>query len=444
MPFEPNIWRYRCGGRTLRDFFMSSSDCYLSLSVVAVLLTFSASFRVRRIGFVIIPYFFFAWVTIELAWLHILTLSVISIWFISQGVLATAAGINGFILAIMSIIGLSRLHRQSQQCATHYEQVLEQHFDTDYINAIDPKRRQYTDSIIDEKRWLKPFNMRRQGVCRLRNIRYGEHARHILDIYQPSSLPETPCPVLFQIHGGGWTIGTKDHQGLPLMNHLASRGWLCVAINYRLSPQNRFPAHIEDAKRALAWVKEHISEYGGDRHFVIATGGSAGGHLSSLLALSANQTELQPGFEEADTSVQGCVPFYGVYDFIDGNADCDALPITDFLADVVMPQRPHEVPQLWQQASPTSQAHSDAPPFFVIHGSHDSLAIVEEARRFVAALRATSQNPVLYAELEGAQHAFEIFHSVRTEHTLTAVCRFVEYLYGQYQKSKLITDKPQT
>src|SRR5690349_8675258 len=99
------------------------------------------------------------------------------------------------------------------------------------------------------------------------------------------------------------------------MNYLASLGWVCVAINYRLSPRATFPDHIIDVKRAIAWVKANIAEYGGDPDFVVITGGSAGGHLSALAALTPNDPEYQPGFEDADTTVQACVPFYGVYDF---------------------------------------------------------------------------------------------------------------------------------
>ena len=99
------------------------------------------------------------------------------------------------------------------------------------------------------------------------------------------------------------------------MSHLAELGWICVAINYRHSPRNTWPDHIVDVKRALAWVKAHITDYGGDPNFIAITGGSAGGHLSSLAALTPNDPQFQPGFEDADTRVQAAVTFYGVYDF---------------------------------------------------------------------------------------------------------------------------------
>ena len=110
-------------------------------------------------------------------------------------------------------------------------------------------------------------------------------------------------------------IGNKRGQAHPLMSHLAELGWICVAINYRLSPRSTWPDQIVDVKRAIAWTKEHIAEYGGDPDWIAITGGSAGGHLSSLAALTPNDPRFQPGFEEADTRVQAAVPFYGVYDF---------------------------------------------------------------------------------------------------------------------------------
>ena len=151
------------------------------------------------------------------------------------------------------------------------------------------------------------------------DIQYGPARRaNLLDIWSRDDLPvDASAPVLIQIPGGGWTIGNKQAQAYPLMSHLAERGWVCVAINYRLSPKNRWPAHIVDVKRAIAWVRANIASYGGDPDFIALTGGSAGGHLCSLAALTPGEREWQPDFEDADTSVAACVPFYGAYDFTD-------------------------------------------------------------------------------------------------------------------------------
>ena len=231
--------------------------------------------------------------------------------------------------------------------------------------------------------------------------------------------------MLVQVHGGAWVIGNKDQQALPLMAHLADAGWVCVAINYRLSPRATWPDHIVDVKRALAWVKEHIAEFGGDPEYVAITGGSAGGHLASLAALSANAPEFQPGFEDVDTSVVAAVPFYGVYDWTnrDGTGRAD---MEDMLHRLILKVSREEAPDVWDRASSMSWVGPDAPPFFVIHGANDTLVPVEQARSFVRMLRGESKEPVAYAELPGAQHAFEVFQSPRTSYTSAAVLRFLE------------------
>jgi acetyl esterase/lipase len=231
--------------------------------------------------------------------------------------------------------------------------------------------------------------------------------------------------VLLQVHGGGWVIGNKDQQAMPLMAHMADRGWVCVSINYRLSPRATWPDHIVDVKRALAWVKANIADHGGDPDFVAITGGSAGGHLASLAALSANEPSWQPGFEEADTSVVAAVPFYGVYDWT--NRDGTGMAgMEDFLGKTVLKTRLEDDRETWDRASTMSWVGPDAPPFMVVHGSNDTLVPVEQARAFVAMLRAESKNPVAYAELPGAQHAFELFDSPRTLQTVPAIHRFLE------------------
>jgi acetyl esterase/lipase len=142
--------------------------------------------------------------------------------------------------------------------------------------------------------------------------------------------------------------------------------------------------------------------------------------------------ELQPGFERIDTSVAACVPFYGVYDFLDRDGvRGDGGAMTRWLAAKVMPCTPAFDPHLWDLASPTAQVHADAPPFFVLHGTYDSLATVEEARLFVQRLRATSRAPVVYAELPAAQHAWDLVHSVRAEHSVRAVARFAEWVHAR-------------
>ncbi len=272
--------------------------------------------------------------------------------------------------------------------------------------------------------------LRSRAVQVTRNIDYwgdGDR-RHRLDVYRSRLAPPEKAPVMVYIHGGAWMIGEKREQGKPMMYELVARGWVCVAINYRLSPKATWPDHIVDAKRAVAWVKEHIAEYGGDPSFVAVSGGSAGGHLCALLALSAGDPAFQPGFEEADTSVQACVPFYGVMD-LTGSPEGSALfgpGLLKMLEKTVMKTTESEHPELFRAASPTYRVRAEAPPFFVLHGVNDTLVPVETARTFVERLRAVSAEPVAYAELPLAQHAFDVLASLRCQATTSAVADFLE------------------
>jgi acetyl esterase/lipase len=212
------------------------------------------------------------------------------------------------------------------------------------------------------------------------------------------------------------------------MLHLAARGWVCVTTNYRLSPRATWPEHLIDVKRALAWTREHISEYGGDPSFVAVTGGSAGGHLSAITGLTANDPRFQPGFEDADTSIQACVPFYGLYDMVAELGLKESKWRNESLMErMVFKSSPDSDRETWEAGSPLHRVHADAPPFFVIHGANDTLAPVGEARGLVERLRAVSRSPVVYAELPGTQHAFEVFPSIRSAHAVRAVDVFLRW-----------------
>jgi acetyl esterase/lipase len=274
----------------------------------------------------------------------------------------------------------------------------------------------------------------RRGVRRVRGIEYAREAgrRLKLDVYMPTSPPDGPRPAVVQVHGGAWVIGSRREQGIPLLNHLAANGWVGFNVDYRLSPRATWPDHIVDVKRAIAWVRENAEEYGVDPSFVAVTGGSAGGHLSALAGLTAGDPDFQPGFEEADTSVAACVPFYGVYDFVD--EDRLHLPLVHrLLQRLVFKARRRDHLEAFRAASPMHRIHADAPPFLIVHGERDSLIDVREARRFAERLREASSEQVLYAEMKGAQHAFDIVPSWRTVPVVEAIERFLAGVHRRHQ-----------
>ena len=286
------------------------------------------------------------------------------------------------------------------------------------------------DPVPVRQVWV-PFLNRRHGIHTTRNIVYRSVAgrRLKLDVVRPRSNGRRR-PAILQIHGGAWIVGDKREQGWPLMSHLAANGWVCFNINYRLSPWATFPEHLIDVKYALKWIREHADEHGIDPDFVAVTGGSAGGHLAAMMALTANDPEYQPGFEHVDTTVQAAVPIYGVYDFTNR---LGAYPrrFKRLLERTIMKAFFEEEPEKYERASPVDRVHPDAPPFFVVHGNRDTLAPVEDARFFVEHLREVSSAPVYYAELHGAQHAFDIFCSPRTARMVEAVLRFVNDVHRQ-------------
>lgn len=403
---------------------------FLAVAVVGGLFALNAHRPFARNGVVSIGAFFAGWLTAELPIHHFLWQLGATALFVWAGALSAWPGWLALGITAISWIALFNMISEARGAREVVSRALEEALGAGFLDSLDPARVAELAAPARLTSLLLPFSMRHPSVARVAAIAYGPHGkRNQLDIYRPRA-SKVGCPVLVQVHGGAWVVGDKSQQGLPLMTHMASLGWVCVAVNYRRSPSATFPDHIIDVKRAIAWVKAHIEEHGGDPDFVVITGGSAGGHLAALAALTPNDPEYQPGFEGADTSVAACVPFYGVYDFTNrggvGRRDMQA-----FLARVVIKRRFDEARDLFERASPMSRVGPHAPPFFVIHGTHDSLVPVEQARLFVDLLRHASRRPVAYAELPGAQHAFEVFASMRASHVVRGVGRFLEHVRAQ-------------
>lgn len=366
----------------------------------------------------------------ELAWIWLPLQVLLSWWLVGSGALDSGLGVLALLILVATWPGLIWSIRQSAKAEATVEEALKEGLGNDYRNRIPPAVSHLLRNKVGFGDWFNPAPIAPPGVEVIRHIPYGPAGvRQQLDIYRPRFIPEQGCPVLLQIHGGAWMIGDKGGQALPLMHHLASKGWICVAANYRLSPSVGFPTHLEDCKRALCWIRKHGGEYGMDPSFVAVTGGSAGGHLSALMGLTANREELQVDDPAIDTSVQACIPFYGVYDFlVRYNQHPNRKVYERFLTGKVLHETVQDNPALWDLASPVAQIHPDAPPYMVVHGTHDSLAAVAEGRVFSRKLRETSTAPVVYLEMPGAEHAWEVIHSLRTEHTIDGVHRFLEWV----------------
>ncbi len=403
------------------------------IGVVALAAKLNA-YRPTRLRFLREPSFFFSWIVIELAgwWLalEVVATAVLA----AAGALHGWAGWAGLALMVVSWSALVRLIVISGRTSATLRA------------AGAPPRSQVR---FPHSQVIFPFLLtHRRGSARVKNIVYAEVAGEQLrlDIYRPNGEgPQDrhvfPRPGILQLHGGDWSFGDKRAEGIPLLGHLAANGWVGMNVNYRLSPKVAFPAHLQDVKRAIAWYRQHAAEFGADPGFLCITGGSAGAYLATLAALTPNEARYQPGFENVDTRLRAAVPWYGVYDFT--NRLGTWLPHEmRMLERRVMQRTLADHPADFAAASPLDQVRPDAPAFLVVHGDIDTLAPVAEARAFTSALRAVSTAPVVYAELAGAQHAFDVFPSHRCARAVEAAAGFLTavheaYLAGeQVRKSK--------
>ena len=152
-------------------------------------------------------------------------------------------------------------------------------------------------------------------------------------------------------------LGRKSHESLPLIYDLAGEGWTCLSGDYQLSrtPAEGHPGHLVDVKRLIAWVRTQGETWGVAPATIVLVGTSAGAHLSAMAALTANQPAYQPGFEDADTSVDGFVGLAGYYGPVSG-VDGDGTSPFDHLAGA-------------------------GTPALIVHGTHDVVASPDAAAR---------------------------------------------------------------
>jgi acetyl esterase/lipase len=388
-----------------------------------------------REGYITLPVFAFGWPTTEMSPLYMAGSMLDAL---RRGLRGDFRGTRGRIALLLTAIAwalLGLIHRRNVKSQPYFEEPLREALGEDYERIAaqsQPARRRVRVGV-----WPNEL-VRRRYVEKASTVQYGPHRRvNRADIWKRADLPrDGRAPVLLQVPGGAWAIGMRRPQAYPLLSHLAERGWVCVSIDYRVSPRHTWPDHIVDVKRALAWIKDNIADYGGDPDFVAITGGSAGGHLASLAALTPDDPQYQPGFEDADTSVVAAVPIYGRYDWVSAQGS-GRKEFIGFLQKFVVKKRFVDNKQAYLDASPIKRLRPDAPPLFILHGQDDSIIPVQEGREFAEALREVSQSAVAYAEIPHAQHAFDFYYgSPRGHYTAQAVETFLSWVHATRTKTK--------
>jgi len=338
----------------------------------------------------------------ELPQVALVWLTCVAALAISEGDALTPIGMVAVALAVVTVIGITVVLRRALRSAPVLVDALDAGLGLAWrLDAPTPEAR-LARGRTSARAALVPFLPRLRGVERIADLRYGDAAHHnLLDVYRSNARP-VGAPVLVHLHGGSFTGGGKSHEALPLLRHLARRGWVCVSTNYRLGGPDTVPDHLIDVKRILAWVRAHGEEYGADASTLVVAGSSAGAHLAAMAALTGGDLTLQPGFEAVDTSVSAAVCLYGYYGQLNDRPD----------------------------TSPFAHLRPDAPPVFVVHGELDSVVSIAGARRFADELRSASSSPVVFAELPGAQHSFDVFGSVRFEAVTEGIDAFVTWVHA--------------
>lgn len=239
------------------------------------------------------------------------------------------------------------------------------------------------------------------------NVTYclADNKSLLMDMYYPDE-GDGPLPVAVYIHGGSWKSGDKAaNYGFRFINHLRRHGYLVVSINYRLSPEYRFPAHIQDAKCAIRHLRANAGEYSLNPERIGVIGSSAGGHLAALLGTSAGSSALegQGGYLNYSSSVQAVVDLYGpintdffctpyVLQDVFGTADCQAAILTS--------------------ASPLTYITPNDPPFLILHGDEDDLVSLSQSQILHGLLTSAGvPSELIIVENEGHGFEFENYRS---------------------------------
>lgn len=203
---------------------------------------------------------------------------------------------------------------------------------------------------------------------RRRDLAYGTHVRHKLDVYLPANPIGAPVVVFF--HGGGWNSGNKaDYKFVGAA--LADQGYVAVLPNHRLYPEVRFPAFVDDAAQAVAWVHSHLREWGANARRVYLMGHSAGAHIASLLALDSSYLQ---AVNVDPASVRGFIGLAGPYDFIPFKYQ--------YMFDLFGPA------ERFAQSQPINFVRTDAPPMLLLHGMQDKTVAPYNTEHLASALTA--------------------------------------------------------
>lgn len=243
------------------------------------------------------------------------------------------------------------------------------------------------------------------------NLAYASvSAAQKLDLYLPRG--KGPFPLVINIHGGGFMMGSKDMLDAPIAEALLAKGIAVASIDYRLSGEARFPAAIEDAKAAVRFLRANAANYHLDQERFLVFGQSAGGNLASLVGTTGNAAVFDNpalGNPGVSSRVVAVIDWFGPSDFsqMDNQARQQGCTPDHDMAD--SPESKYlgapikTVPDKVRAANPITYIDAGDPPFLLQKGSEDCMVPVGQSQMLADALRA-GKVPVAIEMLEGAGH----------------------------------------
>jgi acetyl esterase/lipase len=223
-----------------------------------------------------------------------------------------------------------------------------------------------------------------------------------LDLARPTE-GTRPFPCVVCVHGGGWRMGNK-RDVRTWLSFLAREGYVAASIGYRLAPDDRFPAQIEDCKTAVRFLRANADKYGIEKERFGALGYSAGGHLVCLLGV----TDESAGFDgtaypKESSKVQAVVDYFGPTDLSRFAKDDSAQ--RSVLAPL-LGMKYADKPSVYEKASPINHVTKCAPPFLIFHGTKDGIVPIEQSRRLAEKLKDV-QVPVKLVEVPDEGHGWD-------------------------------------
>ena len=240
-----------------------------------------------------------------------------------------------------------------------------------------------------------------------------------LDLYLPES-ESGRFPLIIHIHGGAFMLGDKRDIQLQPWLEAIDRGYALASINYRMSREALFPAAVEDCKNAVRFLRANADLYRIDPDRIAIVGGSAGGNLAAMVAVTAGHSGFKESspINDASCAVQACVDWFGPTDFLkmdeqlasSGLGPCDHdqpdSPESRYLGGHIVKLDPNYV----QSANPMTYVHPEIPPFLIQHGDRDHVVPCQQSLIFVEKIVSVAgKDRVKFEILSGADHADPMF-----------------------------------